>query len=214
LRGGRLTLIKSVIEAILVYWMSLFLIPKYVIEKIKKLSLNFLWSRDREKRGITLVKWKRVALPKDMGGWGIKYLSLFAKALSAKCVWRLITVDGLWSQVMKQKYIELDFMEDWIRSPTKSHQNALIVWKVVILAFPLVGRWLIWKVGRGNKVRLGEDPWVGYGVSYRLSENLVQIIRVKGYYKLCQVVDRDLTTIWKHEWKDVGIIGLEGNEAT
>jgi hypothetical protein len=132
-------------------WMLLFLIPKYVIEKIRKLSLSFLRSRDREKRGITLVKWKRVALPKDMGGWGIKDLSLFSKALSAKCVWRLITVDGLWTQVMIQKYTEPDSVEDWIRSPTKSHQNALIVWKSLILAFPLVGRWLIWKVDKGNK---------------------------------------------------------------
>lgn len=54
--GGRFTLIKSVIEAIPVYWMSLFLIPKYVNEKIRKLSSKFLWSEDREKRGIALVK--------------------------------------------------------------------------------------------------------------------------------------------------------------
>jgi hypothetical protein len=47
-----------------------------------------------------------------------------------------------------------------------------------------------------------------------LYENFVQILRVKGYYKLCQVADRDLTTIWKQEWKDAGRIGLEGNEAT
>jgi len=160
--------------------MSFFLVSKYVIEKIKKLSSNFLYSWDREKRGITLVKWKRVALLKDMGGRGIKDISLFAKALSAKCVWRLIKFDGFWSQGMKKKYIEPDYVEDWIRSPTKSHQNASIVSKYMILSFPLVGRWLIWKVDGGNKVILGGDPWVGCMVSYRMYENLVQILRVKG----------------------------------
>lgn len=113
-----------------------------------------------------------------MGGWGSKDLPLFTKALSSKYVWTLITVDGFWSHVVKQKYIEPDSVEDWIRSPTKSHHNASILWKAVTIAFLLVGRWLVWKVGKGSKVRLGEDPWVGCEASYRLLENM----REKGHF--------------------------------
>jgi len=43
----------------------------------------------------------------------------------------------------------------------KSFQNASVIWKAVILSFPLIGKWLVWKVGAGNRVRLGNDPWVG-----------------------------------------------------
>jgi hypothetical protein len=33
------------------------------------------------------------------------------------------------------------------------------MFKVVVLAFPLVGEDLAWKVGDGIKVILGKDPW-------------------------------------------------------
>jgi len=41
-----------------------------------------------------------------MGGWGIKNAHCFAKALAAKCVWRIIEGKGLWCKVVNQKYIE------------------------------------------------------------------------------------------------------------
>jgi hypothetical protein len=42
-RAGRLVLIKSVLEAIPVYWMSLSWIPKGILEKARKLSFSYLW---------------------------------------------------------------------------------------------------------------------------------------------------------------------------
>ena len=42
-RGGKLVLIKSVLEALPVFWMH-FWIPVGIIEKIRKLCFKFLWS--------------------------------------------------------------------------------------------------------------------------------------------------------------------------
>ena len=42
-KGGKLILIKAVLEAIPVYWMH-FWIPLGIIEKIRKLCFKFLWS--------------------------------------------------------------------------------------------------------------------------------------------------------------------------
>jgi len=42
-RAGRLTLIKSVLEAILVYWMTLAWIPKGILNKIQQICCRFLW---------------------------------------------------------------------------------------------------------------------------------------------------------------------------
>jgi hypothetical protein len=39
--GGRLTLVKSVLEAIPIFWHALAYIPKGVLEKIRKKVLNF-----------------------------------------------------------------------------------------------------------------------------------------------------------------------------
>lgn len=69
--GGRITLIKSSLSNLPLYFMSLFPIPKKVIEKINKITRAFLWSGDSEKKAISLVAWKSIQLPKSMGGLGI-----------------------------------------------------------------------------------------------------------------------------------------------
>ena len=44
-------------------------------------------------------------------------------------------------------------------------------------AFPLVGKWLVLKVGEGNRVRLGEDPWVGCDENFKLPRNIVGSVK-------------------------------------
>ena len=49
--GGKLTLVKSVLEAIPVYWMH-FLNPVGIIEKITKLCFKFVWSGNNYSSGL------------------------------------------------------------------------------------------------------------------------------------------------------------------
>jgi len=42
-KAGRLVLIKVVLEATLVYWMSLAWIPKGILSRIQNLCCRFLW---------------------------------------------------------------------------------------------------------------------------------------------------------------------------
>jgi len=100
-----------------------------------------------------------MALPKAIGGWGLKNLFLFSKTLVAKNVWRVTQGIDLWVQVVRAKYISPNTMEDWIRNPFKQQNNASIIWKVGIYDFHLVGNWLIWQIGKGDKLQIGFDPW-------------------------------------------------------
>jgi hypothetical protein len=47
-RVGKLVLVKSVLEAIPVYWMSLSWIPKGISEAARKITFRFLWSGKKE----------------------------------------------------------------------------------------------------------------------------------------------------------------------
>jgi hypothetical protein len=69
------------------------------------------------------VKWESLAMPKMLGGWGLKNIFLFSKALVTKSNWRLITSESLWTKVVTQKYIHPDSVEEWIRHPTKEISN-------------------------------------------------------------------------------------------
>jgi hypothetical protein len=55
------------------------------------------------------------------------------------------------------------------------------MWKAIISAFQLVGNWLIWKVGKGDIVQIGLDPWVGSKGRHILSPQLILELRGRGY---------------------------------
>ncbi|CAM8897387.1 unnamed protein product [Rhodiola kirilowii] len=86
--AGRLVLIKLVLSTISSYWMRVLLFPKNVLRKISAICHNFLWSGSSSGKR-NLVAWKRVTKSKEQGGFGVKNVSVFNKALMLKQVWDL-----------------------------------------------------------------------------------------------------------------------------
>jgi hypothetical protein len=52
-------------------------------------------------------------------------------------------------------------MDNWTISEIKKFASVLVIEKALVKAFPLVGRWLLYKVGKGDIVRIREEPWAG-----------------------------------------------------
>ena len=67
-RAGRLTLVKSVLEAIPIYWMSIAWIPKGVLDRIRQICFSFLWQGKNEVHSRSWVKWDHIAVSKALGG--------------------------------------------------------------------------------------------------------------------------------------------------
>jgi hypothetical protein len=65
-RGAWPVLVNSVLESIPVCWLSIAYIPKSIIERIRRKCSSFLWTGSKEKEGITLVKWSRIATLKEL----------------------------------------------------------------------------------------------------------------------------------------------------
>ncbi|XP_016164591.1 uncharacterized protein LOC107607123 [Arachis ipaensis] len=63
-KAGKLVLIKSVLNSLSVYYLSLYKIPKAMAEKIILLQKKFLWSKKEGRNGLKLVKWAVVQSPK------------------------------------------------------------------------------------------------------------------------------------------------------
>eukprot|EP01018_Ginkgo_biloba_P022058 Gb_03022 [translate_table: standard] len=123
-RGGHQVLVKSVLEALPVYRMSLSWIPKGILEQLRRINFRFLWSGCWEKRDIPLPK----------------------------SVWRLLQGKGLWCKVVQQKYVSPDTVEECIRKPQINSHNVSVIWKAVVKAFPSIKFGLVWKVGNGASV--------------------------------------------------------------
>lgn len=103
---GRLILIKSVLMDIPVYWITLTCVAKGVLAQIKKICGCFLCIGSKEEGVFPWVSWEKIAIPKTWGGWGIKDLPIFTSSLAAKYGQRLLTLENLWTVVVKRKYID------------------------------------------------------------------------------------------------------------
>lgn len=53
-----------------------------------------------------MVQWPIICLPKEQGGLGVLDLDIMNKALLDKWLWNLENSDGLWQEVLRNKYLK------------------------------------------------------------------------------------------------------------
>ncbi|RVW69522.1 Aspartic proteinase-like protein 2 [Vitis vinifera] len=106
-KGGRITLIRSTLSNLPIYFMSIFQIPRAVRIRLEKIQRDFLWGGGALEQKPHLVRWSIVCDDKGKGGLGVKSLGLFNKALLGKWAWRFANEKmALWNQVIGRKYGE------------------------------------------------------------------------------------------------------------
>jgi len=79
---------------------------------------------------------------------------------------------------MNSKYFPTLSISEWFQEPLKYYKGS-IVWKALVESFPLVGKWKIWRIGNGEKVRLGEESWLGDGNNYKLFPPVLHFLKTK-----------------------------------
>ncbi|GKA67646.1 hypothetical protein Tco_0767563 [Tanacetum coccineum] len=65
--GGRLTLIKSVLNALPLYYMSLYKAPTVVLNELESIRRNFFNGSVKEDRKMTLIRWENILASKSKG---------------------------------------------------------------------------------------------------------------------------------------------------
>ncbi|KAL9677611.1 hypothetical protein QQ045_005844 [Rhodiola kirilowii] len=82
--AGREILIKSVLQALPVFTMQCYKMPKYLCEYLLSSAVRFLWSGDEKGNSIHWVRKEIILKEKASGGLGIREPELFNLALLMK----------------------------------------------------------------------------------------------------------------------------------
>lgn len=98
-------LLNVVLQAILAYAMSIFLLHQNIISKLNGLFQKFLWGSNEDRTKIQWMNWGSFGLPKTCGGLGFRDVGSFNLALLSKQGWIILNNPfSLMRQVFKEKY--------------------------------------------------------------------------------------------------------------
>ncbi|RVW26986.1 putative ribonuclease H protein [Vitis vinifera] len=148
-KGGRITLIKSMLASIPLYQMSLFRMPKLVARRLEKLQRDFLWGGANGGNKAHLVKWEVVCADKEKGGLGLRKLVCLNKALLGKWIWRFARAkEELWKKVLEAKYGQEEF--GW-KTRKADGVFGIGVWKEILKESAWCWENMVFKVGKAIK---------------------------------------------------------------
>jgi hypothetical protein len=82
--GAKEALIKSVVQAISTYPMSVFKFSAGLCEELMKITRDFWWGDENDRRRMHWMSWDNLTKRKGQGGMGFRDLHLFNQALLAR----------------------------------------------------------------------------------------------------------------------------------
>jgi hypothetical protein len=83
--AGRSTLINSSLNNAPIYQMSIYLLPKTVVNNLDRIRRTFFWQGGGTKKKYHLIRWPKICKSKKKGGLGIKDIRLMN--ISLLCNW-------------------------------------------------------------------------------------------------------------------------------
>ncbi|GKE10842.1 putative RNA-directed DNA polymerase, eukaryota, reverse transcriptase zinc-binding domain protein [Tanacetum coccineum] len=159
--GVRLTLSKSVLGSLGVYYFSIFKAPKMVIKKLESIRRKFFWGGGLDSNKIAWIAWDKVISPLKDGGLDIGSLRVSNLSLLAKWWWRFLCETSAWYQIAK---LNQDLTSYGIDLHT---------------LFRL-------KIGNGESTCFWKDVWVG---NSPLCNAFPRLFRLE-LHPLCRICDR------------------------
>lgn len=94
---GRVQLIKSVIQGMLLYSFHVYAWPDLLIKSVDSWIRNFIWFGDTSTKKIVTVAWSKVCTPYAAGGLGIRPLRGINDVALLKLCWQMFTSKYQWA---------------------------------------------------------------------------------------------------------------------
>ncbi|RVX04483.1 putative ribonuclease H protein [Vitis vinifera] len=133
-KGGRITLIRSTLSNLPIYFMSIFQLPRAIRMRLEKIQRDFLWGGGALEQKPHLARWPIVCKDKSIGGWGLRALVIRRKYREEKGGWT--------SCEIREAY-------------------GVGLWKAINKVGQLVTPFFGYEVGKGKNVKFWKDKWCG-----------------------------------------------------
>lgn len=153
--AGCVIMIKSVLQALPIYFMATDKIPESVTGQITGLMRRFFWGAMDKDRFLAYVAWSKITKPVKLGGLGIRDLNKVNEALIMKLLWKIATGNSaLWVSLVRAKYIPRT--ELWL---ARRNYKCTPCWKAIMAARDSLLPMITWSLGDGRSCKAMVQPW-------------------------------------------------------
>lgn len=156
-KACKATLIKSIVQAIPTYAMSLFFLPISITSELDGIIKRFWWnSNSNSSSFLALKSWQEICMPKALGGLGSRRFHEFNMTLISKLFWCMAFDDNkLWSSIFKAKYLKgRSFFKHQIP------RNCSRVWRGIVARREIIKQNACFFVGNGFDIHPFANPWI------------------------------------------------------
>nr|GEZ10758.1 RNA-directed DNA polymerase, eukaryota, reverse transcriptase zinc-binding domain protein [Tanacetum cinerariifolium] len=159
--GGRLTLFKSVLVSIPIFYMSIYRVLSRVLNLLESIRNQFFNGNESSSKRAISIKWSSVMVDKSKGGLGVASLYALNRGLLIKWLWRFYSQkSALWVRVVKAIHEEDGKVGSKMLSSTRSCWlnivNEIRIWSAKGIH---VMDFVRHKLGNGKSTLFWEDIW-------------------------------------------------------
>jgi len=105
-KAGQTVLIQSHLEALPAHTIQCFKLPIVVTNQLDSINREFFWKRSNAEKGLKLIAWDKVCMPKVKGGLGLRKTEAINKAFQCKLAWKILTdEDSIWVRVKHYNFL-------------------------------------------------------------------------------------------------------------
>ncbi|XP_055830840.1 uncharacterized protein LOC129899857 [Solanum dulcamara] len=155
--GGRVILIKSVLQSLPIHLLSAITPTVTTLKQITRLMADFFWGWDKEKRKYHWASWKTLSYPVEEGGIGMKNIQDVCLALQYKQWWTFRSKKTLWGEFLKANYCQR-------AHPVINKWNTCqsLMWKHMVANKMNIEPHINWHINSGT-CSFWWDDWMGIG---------------------------------------------------
>ncbi|KAL0291861.1 UNVERIFIED_CONTAM: putative ribonuclease H protein [Sesamum calycinum] len=167
--GGRLALIRSVLQTTPLHLLHVIHPPKSVLITIERIFNSFFWGSYNGRKHIYWSSWAKTCFPVAEGGLGVRSLAYYVRAFSMKLWWRFRGKSPLWSEYLHGRYCQN--LHPTIVPYNRNHSS---VWHRLCHIRDVAEPFIFWTLGEGS-VSFWHDNWILRIIPMPFAQTICQI---------------------------------------
>jgi len=156
--AGRIVLVKSVLQAIPIYSLSIMAAPSGIYTKLREIMRRFIWGGTEQRKKWALASWKTLTKRKESGRLGLRDPEKINRVLGAKLWWRWMGGGSdIWKTIWTRKYNMPQTPEEILRIDETPKGST--IWDLARQNRDIIVKHAFWEIQGGEVANFWNEKW-------------------------------------------------------